>query len=330
MSLSTRSQRWLDRHGFIPNQYIYGDLYNVTNLRAFKETDFTVNTSLTDTDKPRKKYRDVHLYTIGDSFTDIDTAYYAGGRNSHVWIGGSSGVETVLDKTKKNILVVQCIERVLQERLYYPDYETIYIKGGFVEPGHQYNPEQQMPKQNEVTKWILARFGREINQRLEFLLFNTWPFTWLKETKALLILNAFGRTPGSIISHNKRHLFYQLEVDTAYALSAFRPIPNQRIDTLVTNLNTIRRNYMEMGFDEVYLCLIPNKVTVQEPTYGVYNHQIERIEAHPQLQPPVLSMIDTLRQHPDWYHLGDGHWNKNGKRFWLRQVNRLVATYSSE
>lgn len=330
LSLSTRSQHWLDRHGFIPNQYSYGDLYNLTNLRAFKETDFTANSSLSDSDKPRKKYRDVHLYTIGDSFTKIDTAYYAAGHNVHVWIGGSLGVETVLDKTKKNILVIQFIERVLQERLYYPDYETIYIKGGFVEPGRRYNPEQQTAKQDRLTNWIMTRFGHEINQRLEFLLFNNWPFTWFKETKAQLTLTGFGRTPKTTISHDKRHLFYDLEADTAFVLSAFRPIPNQKIDTLVTNLNAIRQHYLRMGFDEVYVCMIPNKVTVQDPTYGLYNHQIERIEAHPQLQTPVLSMIDTLRQHPDWYHLGDGHWNKNGKRFWLRQVNKLVVSCSSE
>ena len=35
VALSPKMQRWLDQHGFIPNQYIYGDLYNLTNLPGF-------------------------------------------------------------------------------------------------------------------------------------------------------------------------------------------------------------------------------------------------------------------------------------------------------
>ena len=330
VALSPSIQSLLNRHGLIPDQYSYGDLYNITNLRAFREDNFNANTSLTDADKPRKRYTDVNLYTIGDSFTDIDTSYYAGGRNVHVWVGESPAVETVLDKTKKNILVLEFIERVLQERLRYTGNDNIYIKNGLVTPDHYHIPTKTEAEQNEETGWMLARFGHDINQRLEFLLFNNWPFRWFKEAKARLLLDGFGRVPGAVISQDKQHLFYQPEIDTAYNLSAFRPITKPKLDALVTNLNSIRQYYLQMGFDEVYVCLIPNKVTVLDPTYGVYNHQIERIEANPRLQAPILSMIDTLRQYPGWYHLGDGHWNKQGKRFWLRRVNQVAASWSCQ
>lgn len=328
VALTPRIQQWLDRHGFIPDQYTYGDLYNVSNLKAFKELDFTQNDALTDADKPTH-YSDVHLYTIGDSFTKMDTSYYAGGRNVHVWIGGNSGIDVTLDKTKKNILVIQFIERVLQERLYYPEFKEIYMDEGITTGGQQTMvPKKSKP--SSLSEWIMVRFGSEINQRLEFLLFNRWPFILFKEAKAQLTLDAFGRVLGANISQDKKHLFYQLEADTTFTLSAFRHISDKRLDTLVTNLNTMRQHYLNMGFNEVYVCLVPNKVTIQNPTYGVYNHQIERIEANPRLKAPVISMIDTLRQHPNWYHLGDGHWNRNGKRFWLRQVNGLVARWSDE
>lgn len=329
LALTPRMQKWLDRHGFIPDQYTYGDLYNVSNLKAFKEEDFNEKDALAEADKPRH-HSDVHLYTIGDSFTKMDTSYYAGGRNVHVWIGGNSGVDVKLDKTKKNILVIQFIERVLQERLYYPEYKEIYMDEGITEGGHQMAPPQQPAEKNKLKEWIMARFGGEINQRLEFLLFNRWPFIQAKEAKAQLTLDAFGRVPGASISQDKKHLFYELEADSTFILSAFRHLSDQRLDTLVTNLNTMRQHYLAMGFNEVYVCLIPNKVTIQNPTYGVYNHQIERIEANPRLKAPVISMIDTLRQHPNWYHLGDGHWDKRGKRFWLRRVNTLVANWSDQ
>ena len=342
VALSPEMQRWFDRRGYIPNQYGYGDLYNLTNLPGFKEPDYLVNKNLTEADKPTKRYHDVNLYTIGDSFTDIDTSYYAGNRNVHVWVGSPPPAVEPLDTTKKNILVLQYIERVLQERMYWPDYQKMYIDEGIVVAtpttpvgkrvaSKNVNPaDKPGVTHSGVTEWLLAQFGQEINQRLEFILFNGSLATRFKEAKAQLMLSLFGRVTGAVISKDRKHLFYQPEADSAYILSAFRPISDQRLDTLVNNLNTTRQHYLGMGFDEVYLCLIPNKVTILDPTYGVYNHQIERIEANPRLELPVISMIDSVRQHPEWYHLGDGHWNRQGKRFWLRQVNGVAARWSNE
>lgn len=328
VGLSPETQRWLDRKRLIPNQYSHGDLYNITNLRVFREEEFERNTNLVKTDEPTTRYKDVHLYTIGDSFTDIDTTYYAGGRNVHVWVGSEHPTVAPLDTTKKNILVIEFIERVLQERLYAPDFERMYIQNGIVQTAQHTPIGQQSVEKKESTNKLFARFGPEINQRLEFVLFNSKPAIWFKELKAQLMLSGFGRVSGAVISHNKRHLFYTSEVDTNYVLSAFRPISNPKLDTLVTNLNTIRQHYLRMGFDEVYVCLIPNKVTVLEPTYGAYNHQIERIETNPRLEAPIISMINTIRRHPEWYHLGDGHWNSQGKRLWLSRVNAKVAQWA--
>lgn len=338
VALSPRMQRWLDQRGYIPNQYGYGDLYNLTNLPGFREADYLTNAALTDADKPTKHYRDVDLYTIGDSFTNIDTSYYAGNRNVHVWVGSPPPAVAPLDTTRKNILVIQFIERVLQERLYWPDYQRMYVEQGIVtkappavtEKGVQHPKSAANPDHSGAAQWLLGRFSEEINQRLEFMLFNGWLATRFKEAKAQLMLSLFGRVTGAVISKDRKHLFYQPEADTAYVLSAFRHLSDRRLDTLVNNLNTIRHHYRRMGFDEVYLGLIPNKVTILDPTYGAYNHQIERIEANPRLQLPVISMIDSVRSHPEWYHLGDGHWNRQGKRFWLRQVNGVAARWSGE
>lgn len=332
IGLSPTLQHWLDQKGLIPNQYDHGDLYNITNLPTFREDNFAANADLTSADLPKHHYPGVHLYTIGDSFTDIDTSYYAGGRNVHVWVGHDHPTIAPLDTTKKNVLVIEFIERVLQERLYAPDYERMYVQNGIVQraPANVARQHHQPSDEKKATDWVFARFGSEINQRLEFILFNSRFFSWLKERKAQLMLSAFGRVSGAVISSDRQHLFYAPEADSSYVLSAFRSVSDRKLDTLVTNLNTIRQHYLQMGFDEVYVCLIPNKVTVQEPTYGRYNHQIERIEANPHLEAPFISTIDTLRHHPEWYHLGDGHWNKQGKRFWLRQINALVAQWATK
>lgn len=330
VGLSPDLQRKLDQRGLIPNQYDHGDLYNLTNLPAFREEDFNANDALTKADEPKTHYPGVHLFTIGDSFVAMDTNYYAGGRNEHVWVGHEHPPVAPLDTTKQNILVIEFIERVLQERLYAPDFQEIYIRNGIVPSNQQHAFVKEPVKKEKPNDKLFARFGPEINQRLEFLLFNSKLFIWFKELKAQIMLSVFGRVTGAAVSHDKQHLFYTQEVDTNYVLSAFRPISDRKLDTLVTNLNTIRRHYLRMGFDEVYVCMIPNKVTILEPTHGVYNHQIERIEANPRLEAPVISMIDTLRRHPEWYHLGDGHWNKEGKRFWLRRVNDLAAEWAAK
>jgi hypothetical protein len=333
LALTPSAQRWLSRHKVIPDQYNYGDLYNLSNLAQFREVDYIREATLTQEDKPAKRNSTVDLYTIGDSFTHIDTSFYAGNRNIHSWANYEPTVKAVLDTTKKNILVLEFVERVLQERLYWPDYHINYIQNGIVfADDEKLAPVEKVVVANKPSApvWLQFRFGSQINQRLEFLLFNNELFLRLKEWKAALLYAVFGRLSGVRLSSNRQHLFYEFEADSVNRASSFKHLTDQQIDTMVTNLNTIRKHYLAKGFDEVYICLIPNKVTVLEPTYGTYNHQIARIEAHPGLQAPLLSTIDTLRQHPDWYHPGDGHWNRKGKQFWIRQVNALAATWAEK
>ncbi len=255
VALSPPMQRWFDQHGFIPNQYSYGDLYNLSNVPHFKEIDIVENGDLTEADKPANHIPDVDLYTLGDSFTNIDTSFYAGHRNFHRWVGNRIPLEVTLDTTRKNILVVQVIERVLQERLYSPEIESMFVYGGFVPKGTSGRPTEpdispMIPEPE--TSWLLARFGEQISQRIEFLVFNGAISTRFKEAKAELLFHIFGRTTGTAVSGNRKHMFYDVEVDTTSNYSSFRSITNQRLDTLVDNLNTMRRHYLKMGFNEVY------------------------------------------------------------------------------
>ena len=167
--------------------------------------------------------------------------------------------------------------------------------------------------------------NREINQRLEFLLFNSDVALKCKEMKAGLMLSWFGRThPGSLISPDKQFLFYDIEANPQSILSPFTPLAIADIDSVVINMNRIREHYLSSGFAEVYFCLIPNKVTVCEPDRHPHNDQIRRIEQNPKLKVPLLKLSNQLLQHPEWYHKIDGHWNVSGKRLWLKYVNGMV------
>lgn len=327
VSLSPALQRKIALKGWIPNQYRFGDLYNTSNLRKFKELDYDQNATLLPSDKPDIKYDNIDLYTIGDSFTPMDTSFYAGHKNFHIWLGAY--IDTVkLDPSRKSVLVVEVIERTIQERLR-SDYQAIYFDKGFQVEG-KLKPKREEEQAAEPSFWW-DKFGDQINQRIEFLLFNFDPFLKLKELKSHIMLSWFDRThTGAIISRNHEYLFYNIEADPAIGLSPFYNITTPSIDTIVTNINHIRDHYKEAGFDEVYFCFVPNKVTVCENNRFTYNNQISRIEEHPELKTPILSIQDTIRSHPEWYHLGDGHWTVKGQRYWLKTVNGLVKEWSEK
>lgn len=327
VGLSENLQRQIVSLGLIPDQYRFGDLYNVSNLKKFKETDMQQNTQLTEADKPAKRFDNVDLYTIGDSFTPMDTSFYAGKNNYHIWLGVNMDTAR-LNPDRKSILVIEIIERTIQERLK-NDYRKLYINMGF-QFENKLTKSETAEKTGQTSFWW-DQFGHQINQRLEFLLFNSELFLKIKELKAKIMLSWFDRThTGSLVSADREYIFYEVEASPKSVLSPFAAVSPQSVDTVVTNMNAIRDYYKNAGFEEVYFCLIPNKVTVCEPDRAVYNNQIARIEQHPGLKVPFLSIQHELRRHPDWFHKGDGHWNVHGKRLWLRTVNGLVREWSEK
>jgi len=327
VGLSENLQKQIFSLGLIPDQYRFGDLYNVSNLKKFKETDIRQNTQLTEADKPAERFDNVDLYTIGVSFTPMDTSFYAGKNNYHIWLGVNMDTAR-LNPEQKSILVIEIIERTIQERLK-GEYKKLYIKMGF-----QFEKKSKTIKtveKTDQTSFWWDQFGHQINQRLEFLLFNFEPFLKIKELKANIMLSWFDRThTGSLVSANREYIFYEVEANPKSVLSPFAAVSPESIDTVVTNMNAIRDYYKNAGFEEVYFCLLPNKVTVCEPDRSVYNNQITRIEQHSDLKAPVLSVQHELRRHPEWFHKGDGHWNAHGKRLWLQTVNNLVREWSAK
>ncbi|WP_342085902.1 hypothetical protein [Dyadobacter sp. OTU695] len=323
-SLSDQLQRKLYARGFISNQYRFDDLYNISNLAQFKETQWAETDDLNESDKPASRSRNVDLYTIGDSFTTMDTSFYAGRRNRHIWLG--TAVDTVtLDPKVRSILVIEVIERTIQERLR-EHYADLYIRRGFQVRGE--TQPLARPNAETIDTFWENTLNSEINQRLEFLLFNADIALSCKELKANLMLSWFGRThSGSLISRDRQFLFYEVEASRKSNLSPFVPLTDADIDSVVVNMNRIRAHYISAGFTEVYFCFIPNKVTVCEPGRHPHNDQIQRIERNRNLQAPLLKLSNELLQHPEWFHKSGGHWNVNGKRLWLRYVNGVVLEW---
>lgn len=332
-------QQALNGWGLIPDQYQFGDLYNMTYLRRFRETDFLRDKVVPLSERPARRYPNVDVLVIGDSFTGlgIDTSLYAGHRNLHRWISGTPTPTIRLDSTRRTVLFLEIVERILFERL--ADGGDLFINEGFridtartaALPGTP-EPVAEGPRPSLWTR-IEARIPNlewfsagDINQRLEFLVFNFAPFRWFKEIKAELHYRAFGRILAeAAVSPGGRYIFYGFESNPRRGEASTYPASDALIDSTVASLNQIRQHYRRMGVAEVYLSLVPNKFSSLEPDVPGLNHRIDRIERHPNLELPHFNSTRFLLRRPDLYHLGDGHWNRHAKRIWLDSVNTIVG-----
>ena len=98
-----------------PDDYRYGDLYRLSNLPQFREPVQKCFSS------EKKEKLPINLFLIGDSFTEagrLSEADFLAENYERFSIGDSSFVK--LDKTKKNILVIETVERHFRERFIKP------------------------------------------------------------------------------------------------------------------------------------------------------------------------------------------------------------------
>jgi hypothetical protein len=318
--------RW-NALGITQPKGIRGDLYSFTYLPQFKEYDYVQQCKMTP---PLHKSEDVlentHLYLIGDSFTiDIDTNHYIAGKTTSIRVGVNSK-KISLDSTKKNILVIENIERGILDRFDNSNYESTFLG----KSGYYLNDETKNDLVLNLKKpSLLKEFGGEdIELRLEHIAFDYEIFNLIKESKANFNLRFFNKVNGNhIVSKDAKKIFYLSEATPLpYKTSSFYPLQESEIKQYVHNAETVSQFYKKMGFDEVYFVFVPNKVSILAPNHGKYNHQIERIQAKQNPKFKTIDLYSDLKKHPEYYHLGDGHWNHKGMELFVKKVNRLLKT----
>jgi hypothetical protein len=176
-------------------------------------------------------------------------------------------------------------------------------------------------------------FNHEINSNLEFNLFGYRFWDEVKLTKASLNYYLFRRAMGDVvISDDGDRLFLKQTVNPEDQLSSFRALDSGEIQNIVRHINDIYHHYKSEGFDEVYISIIPNPVTLLQPEH--YNGLI------PQLQKPgllngmkMIDIYDAYSKAPDpgaLYRVGDTHWNNNGMQIWLKAVNSELKKQNGE
>ncbi|GAA4419662.1 hypothetical protein GCM10023187_54190 [Nibrella viscosa] len=315
---SREMMRWYYQTGIVPDDYRYGDLYRLSGLPQFKEPQPPCPPTSA---RPQAGADSTHLYIIGDSFTeaqrisrqDFPVGYY---HYTH-W---EKQNQVQPDPGRRNVLLLETVERHFREHFSRPVNNLVVVTDT-----SRPLPPPAAPSWHQQLSALIKSTGLE--ERLETILFSHDLFLWFKEQKASLNFRLFDRWDPKVgVSRNRQHVFVGLDTDTATISSSFTPLPATELDALVDSLNRVYDRYRALGFNEVYLSIIPNKASVLDPGQGPYNHLIERVQRHPKRRIPIIDIYSVYtRSREPVYAVGDSHWNCTGRALWLREVTKRLA-----
>ena len=307
----------------VVDDYRYGDLYRLSNLPQFKEPRTPCpNPAFTNATLPASA---PNLYIIGDSFTEpgrlsaTDLPVHQL-RWQH-WENPNRQL-VQLDTSRRNVLVLESVERHVRDHAGIPINKLIVV----ADSNRTGVPEPQKPSWQAQLVEIVRSKG--IEERLETVLFSHDLFLFFRECKAVINQRWFNRlAPTVSLSTNQQHIFIYLDTTPDRPLnSAFAPLSDVEVDTLVAHVNEAAARYKQAGFDDVILSIVPNKATILDPGRGVYNHLIERVQQHPTLAISVVDIYTPFRApHPPYYARGDSHWNCAGRQIWLDALTRAIS-----
>jgi hypothetical protein len=290
----------------LKDDFRYGDLYRLSNLARFKDLQQKCSPVAV-------KPKNINLIIAGDSFTEkerIDSASFGSKTYQRLTLAEP---ETILSvkKGSKNVLILEVVERHFRERFAKP-YTALRIK----------KEKALSPSLKQKALNFMLPYSENQHQAA---LFGFDFILNLKELKASINEQIFHRVdPKVVLSADKESIFYYLDSE-AGATSGYEPISEAEIFRLVYNMNLSYAHYKSLGFEEIYLSIIPNKSSILEPGKTTYNHLIERIEQHESLQMPVLSIFQAFKKlGKPAYELGDSHWSCTGQNIWLNTVNHKL------
>ncbi len=313
--LSSTVSHWLYSIGVIADDYRFGDLYRLSALPQFKEEQPVCSPSNRSSDTAS-----THLYLIGDSFSEPQRLSRDDFRVSHFQrVAWDFQQRVQFDPTKRNVLLLESVERHVREHFARPVNEFV------VDPDTNRSPTVRQPLRQRISN----EFHRsDMEERLESALFSRdWAF-WFKELKASLTLAWFNRENASVsLSKDHQHVFLRTDTDTTKTLnSSFTHLTDTDVNVLVDSINAVANRYQRLGFDAVYLSLIPNKASVLEPNRATYNHLIERVQAHRNLRVPTIDIYNAYTNSPQSSYLkSDTHWSCEGRALWLNLVREKVG-----
>lgn len=278
--------------------------------------------------------KNIDLYLWGDSyFEDIPDSAFAHVDQYHFGRTYYEELHYKLDKSKKNILIIGCSERFVRP---YFSYKSIYnaVKNAS-DSVNKSTPVAEVgnsEKSKGAAMIVNGLFNANINQNLEYLLFNYNTINKPRLLKADMNYLLFKRGSGSVvISEDGQNLFIKETMMAKHGYSCYQALPDKDIDWLVNEFDSVYKHYKAEGFDEVYLSVIPNAATILQP--GRYNKFLPRVSKNPNLLMPLIDIYPVFKNDTAprrLYRSGDTHWNNNGMQIWLEMVNEVLRKESEK
>jgi hypothetical protein len=266
----------------------------------------------------------VALFIIGDSFTEKERINATDFNvSSYLRIHWNDSLNITIDTNKRNVLVLQTVERHFREHFAIPIKNLNVVKV----------TKKQVAQNISLQYLLLSIYNdwentlKESEESLSSFLFSSDLLLQLKEWKAALNLSWFGRHNDQIaISPDGKNILFNWDTDSTRITSSFKELPENELSLLIQQANQTRNHYLSLGFDEVYLSIIPNKTSIVAPEMGDYNHLVERVQQHPKLSIPYINIWDSYTNHrKEVYSLGDTHWSCKGREIWLEETNKVLS-----
>lgn len=310
------------------DKYRYGDLFGLSYLPEYKIVPEKKVIPHCDYERPGN----VNLFMICDSyiwgFVKTDSIFCNVNKMEILrWARGEK-IEEKLDSTFKNILIIEVSERYARQFL--PD--TTGVFSSLIVQKENENLNFKRASETLSDKILRYLYNKDINQNLEFNLFDYRFLTPFKEAKAELNYRLFGRTSKDVaVLPDKAYLFYGPTIDSTKNTSSFNSVSETEVSALITCINSEYKHFKMLGFDEVYLSIIPNPVSILDPDLGRYNNLVERIQNRKDLNVPVIDIFKLFKDaHYQIFYKSDSHWNYDGLQIWVNQVNEILKKYRSE
>jgi hypothetical protein len=302
------------------HQFPGGDLVSISYLdkvKRFQQKDEYIFVKPVDDTGARN----IDLYIYGDSYLmEIPDSAFSSINSYHFCRRSYQDMNYSLDPHKRNILIIEIAERFA--RVEFELQETM----------RHFKKKQPESSFLQLTTHPVSYagfpdlhiFSPDINRNLEFNLYGYRFWDQVKFAKASLTYYLFKRAVGdAVVSDDGNRLFLKQTMAENDRASSYYPFDQKEIEKMFVNLNATYDYYKADGFDEVYLSIIPNPVTILQPRY--YNGLI------PQLQNPgrlkgmhFIDMYSLFAQDPEpgrLFKTGDTHWSNNGLQIWLKTVN---------
>lgn len=268
----------------------------------------------------------VNLVLWGDSYTmhfrdtDFCADRFQYGRRFF------SSLEYEIDSSKKNVLIIESTERTIRD-YFINNRMANEVKPKIVKPEFALTLQQNIGKvlAGITMPDVTTFFNENINQNIEYNLFNYNFISPIRKLKALVNYIAFNRASGNVVVADRGDRMFLKETTSNKLNEGYAtPISDKEIHKLVEVINDLDRRYRAAGFDEVYLSIIPNAVTIFQPKG--YNMLIPRIQNHKALKMKCIDIYTPFMKKPDgMFWKGDTHWSNSGADVWLKIVNKVIS-----